>query len=187
VKTMATRFFVVTGLSGAGKSHALRALEDLGYFCVDNLPVALIPAFADLVLRRRPEIARAAVVVDVREGRELARFPLVFRRLTRHHGKGIKLIFLEANDTTILRRFSETRRPHPLGAVQPVADGIGHERILLQPLRQLASQVIDTTRLNVHELRRMVVKAASGSSRELASETDLEPTPPGASGTAIGG
>ena len=162
VSVLPARFVVVTGLSGAGKSHALRALEDLGYFCVDNLPVALIPAFADLVLGRR-RMPRAAVVVDVREGQELARFPAVFRRLQRHYGKRIKLIFLEANDATILRRFSETRRPHPLGAAQPVTVGIGHERRLLQPLRQLATQVIDTSRLTVHDLRRVVMKAGAGS------------------------
>src|SRR6188768_2906276 len=103
LSTAGTPFVVVTGLSGAGKSHALRALEDLGYFCVDNLPVALIPAFADLVLGRRRELQRAAVVVDVREGRELSRFPLVYRRLQKHYGRGIKLVFLEANDATILR------------------------------------------------------------------------------------
>jgi UPF0042 nucleotide-binding protein len=159
------RFIVVTGLSGAGKSHALRALEDLGYFCVDNLPVALIPAFADLVVGRRREIQRAAVVVDVREGRELSRFPPVYRRLATQYGTRIKLIFLEASDAAILRRFSETRRPHPLGAVQPVADGITHERRLLQPLRQLAAQVIDTSRLTVHDLRRVVIKAAAGAQR----------------------
>jgi UPF0042 nucleotide-binding protein len=158
------RFIVVTGLSGAGKSHALRALEDLGYFCVDNLPVALIPAFADLVMGRR-RMPRAAVVVDVREGRELARFPPVFRRLKTHYGPRIKLIFLEASDTTILRRFSETRRPHPLGSAQPVAVGVGHERQLLQPLRELAAQVIDTSRLTVHDLRRVVMKAAAGTPR----------------------
>ncbi len=161
----AARFVVVTGLSGAGKSHALRALEDLGYFCVDNLPVALIPAFADLVLGRRRQIPRAAVVVDVREGHELARFPAVFRRLRGQYGRGIKLIFLEANDATILRRFSETRRPHPLGSAEPVAVGIGHERRLLQPLRQLAAQAIDTSRLTVHDLRRVVMKAAAGTPR----------------------
>jgi UPF0042 nucleotide-binding protein len=153
---------VVSGLSGAGKSHALRALEDLGYFCVDNLPVALIHAFADLVLGPRREIARAAVVVDVREGRELARFPTVYRRLTAQYGRGIKLVFLEADDAMILRRFSETRRPHPLAAVQPVADGISHERRLLQPLRQLAAQAIDTSRLTVHDLRRVVTQVAAG-------------------------
>lgn len=156
------RFIVVTGLSGAGKSHALRALEDLGYFCVDNLPVALIPAFADLVVGRRREIQRAAVVVDIREGHELTRFPQVYRRLAAHYGSRIKLVFLEASDASILRRFSETRRPHPLGAARPVAEGISHERQMLQPLRHLAAQVVDTSRLTVHDLRRVIVKAVAG-------------------------
>jgi len=159
------RFIVVTGMSGAGKSHALRALEDLGYFCVDNLPVALIPAFADLVVGRRREIQRAAVVVDIREGHELGRFPQVYRRLATLYGSRIKLIFLEANDAAIVRRFSETRRPHPLGAVQPVAEGISHERRMLQPLRHLAAQVVDTSRLTVHDLRRVIVKAVAGTHR----------------------
>jgi UPF0042 nucleotide-binding protein len=161
-KELPPRFIVVTGLSGAGKSHALRALEDLGYFCVDNLPVSLIPAFADLVVGRRREIQRAAVVVDIREGKELARFPPVYRRLATLYGSRIKLVFLEASDASILRRFSETRRPHPLGAAQPVAEGINHERKMLQPLRHLAAQVVDTSRLTVHELRRVIVKAVTG-------------------------
>lgn len=159
----AARFIVVTGMSGAGKSHALRALEDVGYFCVDNLPVALIPAFAALVLGGHRDIKRAAVVVDVREGRELSTFPLVHSKLMRQYGRGVKLVFLEASDATILRRFSETRRPHPLGGVQPVADGIAHERLLLQPMRRLAAQVVDTSSLTVHDLRRVIVRAASGS------------------------
>jgi UPF0042 nucleotide-binding protein len=133
----------VTGLSGAGKSHALRALEDLGYFCVDNLPVALIPAFADLSLKGRKR-RRAAVVVDVREGSELPRFPAVYKRLKKQHGRRMRLVFLEATDDAILRRFSETRRPHPLGAAQSVAEGIGAERRMLLPIRRLADQVVDT-------------------------------------------
>jgi UPF0042 nucleotide-binding protein len=159
------RFIVVTGLSGAGKSHALRALEDLGYFCVDNLPVPLIAAFADLVLSGRREVRRAAVVVDVREGRELRRFPPVYRRLVKRYGAGIELLFLQASDAAILRRFSETRRPHPLGAVHAVSDGISHERRLLQPLLHLAVHVIDTSRLTVHDLRRAVAAAATGTVR----------------------
>ena len=159
------RFVVVTGMSGAGKSHALRALEDLGYFCVDNLPVALIAAFADLVLGKQGDMRRAAVVVDVREGNELSRFPTLYRRLKGQYGRGLKLIFLEANDAAIVRRFSETRRPHPLGAVRPVADGISHERMLLQPLRHLATQVVDTSRLTVHDLRRVIIRTAEGAER----------------------
>jgi len=154
---------VVTGLSGAGKSHALRALEDLGYFCVDNLPIALIPTFADLILSARgPERRNAAVVVDVREGRALARFPGVYRRLKQRVGRRIRLVFLEASDIAILRRFSETRRPHPLGIDQSLAEGIGEERRLLLPIRRLADQVVDTSSLTVHELRRRILESAGG-------------------------
>ena len=163
-KPEAAPFIVVTGLSGAGKLHALRALEDLGYLCVDNLPIALIPAFADLILHARgPERRRAAVVVDVREGRSLARFPGVYRKLKERVGGRIRLVFLEANDTAILRRFSETRRPHPLGVDQSVAEGIGEERRLLLPIRRLADQVVDTSSLTVHELRRRILESAGGS------------------------
>ena len=159
-----TPFVVVTGLSGAGKSHALRALEDLGYFCVDNLPLALIPAFADLSLKGRKR-RRAAVVVDVREASELPRFPAVYKRLKRQHGRRMRLIFLEANDDAILRRFSETRRPHPLGASQSVAEGIEAERRLLVPIRRLADQVVDSSRLTVHDLRRRILESAGGTTR----------------------
>jgi RNase adapter protein RapZ len=161
--SQAAPFIVVTGLSGAGKSHALRALEDLGYFCVDNLPIALIPTFADLILSRRgPERRKAAVVVDVREGRTLARFPGVYRRLKQRVGRRIRLVFLEASDIAILRRFSETRRPHPLGIDQSLAEGIGEERRLLLPIRRLADQVVDTSSLTVHELRRRILESAGG-------------------------
>ncbi len=160
----AATFVVMSGLSGAGKSHALRALEDLGYFCVDNLPVALIPAFAKLVLKeRRP--ARGAVVVDVRGGEELARFPGEYQRLRAGYGKRVRLVFLEADDGALLRRFSETRRPHPLYAAPSVADGIANERRLLHPLRRLADQVVDTSRLTVHELRRRILESTGGSHR----------------------
>ena len=157
-------FVVVTGLSGAGKSHALRALEDLGYFCVDNLPIRLIPAFADLYLKQRKG-QRAAVVVDIREGRELKRFPAVFRRLRRLYGRRLRLVFLEAPDAVLMRRFSETRRPHPLRAAPSVAEGIERERRELLPMRRLADQVIDTGRLTVHDLRRRFLDAGSASGR----------------------
>ena len=108
------RFVVVTGLSGAGKSHAMRALEDAGYFCVDNLPVALIATFADLTLASKGRMPRAAVGVDVREGAALPEFPSIYRRLKRRKELGTQLLFLEAEERVLLRRFSETRRPHPL-------------------------------------------------------------------------
>jgi len=160
----AAPFVVLSGLSGAGKSHALRALEDLGYFCVDNLPIALIPAFAALILKQR-RYHRGAVVVDVREGDTLARFPAEYRRLKRLYGRRVRLVFLEATDAALLRRFSETRRPHPLEAAPSVAESIANERRLLQPLRRLADQVVDTSRLTVHELRRRVLESTGGARR----------------------
>jgi UPF0042 nucleotide-binding protein len=154
-------FVVVTGLSGAGKSQAIRALEDLGYLCVDNLPIALIPTFADLTLNA-PGRRRAAVVIDVREGRGLARFPAVYRRLKKQAGRLVQLIFLDAADSALLRRFSETRRPHPLATNRTVAEGLAEERRLLEPIRRLADQVLDTSVLTVHELRRRMLETTTG-------------------------
>jgi UPF0042 nucleotide-binding protein len=159
-------FVVVTGLSGAGKSHAIRALEDLGYFCVDNLPIQLIPTFAGLARRQAGgDGRRAAVVVDVREGKGIARFPAVYRRLRKEASGDVRLIFLEASDSSLLRRFSETRRPHPLAADRPVAEGLADERRLLQSIRNLADHVLDTSALTVHELRRRILEATGGSGR----------------------
>lgn len=158
----APRFVVVTGLSGAGKSQAIRALEDLGFFCVDNLPVPLIPTFADLT-QTRSDITRAAVVVDVREGEALSTFPKVYRQLMRRPGLAPKLLFLEADETMLVRRFSETRRPHPLAPTRSPKEGLREERRVLQAIRRLADQIIDTSHLNVHELRRAVVAFATGS------------------------
>ncbi len=149
-------FLVVTGFSGAGKSHAIRALEDLGYFCVDNLPIALLPTFADLTLTATETAQRAAVVIDVREGDALGQFPAVYRRLQRQFGTRVRLLFLEASDAALLRRFSETRRPHPLAGGKSVAEGLTQERLQLAPIRKLADTVVDTSVLTVHELRRRV-------------------------------
>lgn len=156
------RFIVVTGLSGAGKSQAIRTLEDLGYFCVDNLPLALIPTFAALTIGRDRQIQRAAVVVDIRGGRGLSRFPAMYRRLKRQRGLRVALIFLEADDRVLLRRFSETRRPHPLAPTRSAAEGLREERRRLQGIRELADRIVDTTRLSVHELRRAILGLASG-------------------------
>jgi UPF0042 nucleotide-binding protein len=149
-------FLVVTGFSGAGKSHAIRALEDLGYFCVDNLPIALLPTFADLTLNARETGRRAAVVIDVRERQALGPFPQVYRRIQRQGGGRVRLLFLDAADSVLVRRFSETRRPHPLAGSKSVSEGLAEERRLLAPIRKLADQVIDTSGLTVHELRRRV-------------------------------
>jgi UPF0042 nucleotide-binding protein len=150
-----TELVVVTGMSGSGKGSVLRAFEDLGYYCADNLPVDLIPKFAELV-RNSPEIARASLGVDVREGEALARFPAIYRELREQ--MPAMLLFMHARDEVLLRRFSETRRPHPLGRSLPVAEGIRRERRLMAPIRNLADAVIDTTRFNVHELRQFIVK-----------------------------
>jgi RNase adapter protein RapZ len=150
---VASRFVVLTGLSGAGKSQAIRALEDLGYFCVDNLPVALLPMLAELTLRAGNEIARAAVVVDVREGKMLDEVPKVFRRLQGMRNLHPVLIFLDASDDVLVRRFSETRRPHPLAPDRSALEGIREERERMKPLRRLAEHVVDTSAMTVHELR----------------------------------
>jgi len=158
-------FLIVSGMSGSGKSHAIRALEDLGYFCVDNLPVALMPLFVDLVLSGRREVKRAAVVVDVRGGKELARFPAILRTLKQRHGTQIRMLFLEATDAAILRRFSETRRPHPLAGSQSVAEGVAKERRRLQTIRRLSDEVVDTSSLTVHDLRRRILESIGGHRR----------------------
>lgn len=151
------RLVVVTGLSGAGKSHAMRALEDFGYFCVDNLPLALVETFADLMLASKGRTPRAAVGIDVREGTGFSRFPLIYRRLKRRRDLRTQLLFLEAEDRVLLRRFSETRRPHPLARNRSAAEGLSEERRALERIRRLADRIIETSRLSVHELRRRVV------------------------------
>ncbi|MEO8071463.1 MAG: RNase adapter RapZ [Acidobacteriota bacterium] len=161
-RRQAAAFVVVTGLSGAGKSHAIRALEDLGFFCVDNLPVELLPTFADLTLNVRGVGRRAAVVIDVREGQGLAKFPAAYRRLKKQAPRLVRLIFLDAADSALLRRFSETRRPHPLAANRTVAEGLAEERRLLEPVRRLADQVLDTSALTVHQLRRQILETTTG-------------------------
>ena len=121
------RLLVITGLSGSGKTHVSRALEDAGWFCVDNLPTALVPSFADLI-RGSAELRRSALVVDVRERGFPERFPGVYRSLKRRGGLATSLVFLEADERTLLRRFSETRRPHPLAGQEPAIEGIRAER-----------------------------------------------------------
>ncbi|MBI3933891.1 MAG: RNase adapter RapZ [Acidobacteria bacterium] len=148
-----TDLVIVTGMSGSGKGSVLRAFEDLGFYCVDNLPVDLIPKFAELT-RNSPDIARAALVVDIREGEALERFPAIFRELRQQIP--ILLVFLHARDAVLLRRFSETRRPHPLGGDVPLPQGIARERKLLATIRDLADLVVDTSHFNVHELRTFV-------------------------------
>ena len=157
-----TRFVVVTGLSGAGKSAAIRALEDLGYLCVDNLPTVLIPALADLDSGDGARRDAIAVVVDARDRSFPDRFAGVFAALRARSRLQTWLIFLEASDAALLRRFSETRRPHPLAPAGSVIEGILAERGRLRRIRELADLVLDTTHLTVHELRRAFGELAEG-------------------------
>lgn len=150
-----TDLVIVTGMSGSGKASVLKAFEDLGFYCVDNLPVDLIPKFAELTLNS-PDIARAALVVDIREGEALERFPAVYQELRQQIPA--LLIFLHARDTVLLRRFSETRRPHPLGGHVPLRQGIARERKLLAAIQDLADLVVDTSHLNVHQLRSFITE-----------------------------
>jgi RNase adapter protein RapZ len=154
---------VLTGVSGAGKSQAIRALEDLGYFCVDNLPVLLIPTFAELTQRASADFPRSAVVVDVREGRMLGEFPAMYARLQQMPELDPVLIFLDASDEALVRRYSETRRPHPLGRGESAIEGIVAERQRLAPIRELADEIIDTTDMTVHELRQAFLNVSRGS------------------------
>jgi UPF0042 nucleotide-binding protein len=147
------RFVILTGLSGSGKTQAIRALEDLGYFCIDNLPTLLIPTMAELTTHEGSTQDKVAIVVDVREKDFLPQFPRVFRRLRGAPGLKPTLIFLEASHSALVRRFSETRRPHPLARDRSVSEGIAEERDKLNAIRAMADLIIDTTNLNVHELR----------------------------------
>ncbi|MFI5050910.1 MAG: RNase adapter RapZ [Gaiellales bacterium] len=147
-------FLVITGLSGAGKSQALHAVEDLGYYCVDNLPLALLPGL--FTLHREDEaLARVAVVVDIRERRFLTAFPAAFARLRAAADVPPSLLFLEASDSVLHRRFSETRRPHPLAPNEPIGEAIALERRKMARVRAMADEIVDSSDLNVHELRQV--------------------------------
>src|SRR5438876_2770782 len=150
---------IITGLSGSGKGSVLKALEDLGYYSVDNLPVELIPKFAELT-RDNPSIQAAALVVDVREGAGLKSFPKVYGSI--RQSVKARLIFLEADDDAIVRRFSETRRPHPLGTGKSIPLSIRAERSQLAPIRKMADLVINTSKFTVHELREFIGERLRG-------------------------
>jgi UPF0042 nucleotide-binding protein len=152
-RTPETELVIITGMSGSGKASVLKAFEDLGFYCVDNLPIELIPRFAEIA-QNHSEIDHTALVVDIREGSSLDRLPAILRAIKR--STTTKVLFLEASDEALVRRFSETRRPHPLSDL-PVKRAIADERKRLQPIRKLADMVVDTSKLNVHELRAHVI------------------------------
>ncbi len=162
-KNQGRQLVILTGLSGSGKSTVLKSFEDMGFYCVDNLPVELIPIFAELHAAGQGEFARAALLVDAREGLQLEKLPPLLRHLRRDNP--IVLVFIEAHDDVLLRRYSETRRPHPLGKDFSVRESLDHERALMAPIRKLADIVIDTSQFNVHELRRFITERFESDSK----------------------
>ena len=145
------RVVIITGLSGSGKSTALRALEDIGFFCVDNLPVALLPKFLE-IRSHDMDTSKDAMVMDLREKSFLQKYEKIFARLKKK-GYRIETLFLDATDEALLHRFSETRRVHPLSVKGSLMEGIALEREKLSPLKQMADRIIDTTPYNVHQLK----------------------------------
>ena len=150
-------FVVITGLSGAGKSYAIKCFEDMGYFCVDNLPTTLIPTFADLTARSTQAVRRVALGVDVREGEYLSHLLDALGEL-RARGHRVEVLFLEATDEALVRRYSETRRRHPLAHDGSVLDAIRAERKALSHMREVADRVLDTSALTVHRLKDRLVE-----------------------------
>ena len=149
----AAQLVIITGLSGSGKATVLKAFEDLGYYAVDNLPIGLIEKFAELTTDAAT-VRRAALVIDIREGEGLKRFPEIYKKIRRR--VPATLVYLEADDSTLMRRFSETRRPHPLGISSTVAKSIQAEREQLASIRAMADHIINTSKFNVHELREVI-------------------------------
>ena len=165
-----TELVVITGLSGSGKATVLKAFEDLGYYAVDNMPIELVPKFAELA-KDSAQVRRAALVIDIREGEQLSEFPALLKRLRKR--TPATLVFLEADDRTLARRFSETRRPHPLGTEATVQKSLRRERELLAPIRSVADHIIDTSKFNVHELREVIGEKFSGGRNESSIRIDI--------------
>jgi UPF0042 nucleotide-binding protein len=164
------RFIVITGLSGAGKSYAIKCFEDMGYYCVDNLPTTLIPTFAELCTHSTRRIHRIALGVDIREGEYLNPVVEVLAQL-RAGGYATEVLFLEASEEALVRRYHETRRRHPVS--DTVLDGIRSERRLLAHLRELADRVIDTSHITVHQLKHMLVELYGETSPRLGLSVNL--------------
>jgi len=150
-------FVFITGLSGAGKSYAIKSFEDMGFFCVDNLPTTLIPTFADLIARSGQTIRRVALGVDVREGEYLPHLLEALREL-KARGHAVEVLFLEAGEEALVRRYHETRRRHPLAAEGNVLEGIRAERKAMSHLREIADRIVDTSALTVHQLKELLVE-----------------------------
>jgi RNase adapter protein RapZ len=151
-------FVVITGLSGAGKSYAIKCFEDMGFFCVDNLPTTLIPTFADLIAHAGDKYHRVALGVDVREGEYLSHLLEALTAL-RQRGHGVEVLFFEANEEALVRRYRETRRRHPLAPDGNVLDGIRAERKALSTVREVADRIVDTSVMTVHQLKDLLIEA----------------------------
>lgn len=169
------RVVIITGLSGSGKSTALRALEDIGFFCVDNLPVVLLPRFLKIQFNDSKVITKVAMVMDLREKSFLEKYTRIFTKL-KSMGYKLEILFLDSNDDALLHRFSETRRVHPISVKGSVMEGINLEREKLAPLKQMADKVIDTTSYNVHQLKDVVQRhfiSSSASQRMIIHVTSF--------------
>ena len=151
-------FVVITGLSGAGKSYAIKCFEDMGFFCVDNLPTTLMPTFADLIARSSQKIHRVALGVDVREGEYLFHLLEALGEL-RKRGHPVEVLFLEASEESLVRRYSETRRRHPMAPDGNVLDGIRGERKAMSHMREVADRIVDTSGLTVHQFKDLLIEA----------------------------
>jgi UPF0042 nucleotide-binding protein len=170
VDSQAAQLVIITGVSGSGKGTVLKAFEDLGYYAVDNLPIELIPKFAELT-KDSAKVRRAALVIDIREGEKLRKFPAIYQKLRQR--VPATLLFLEADDSTLVRRFSETRRPHPLGIDESVLKSIKAERGQLAPIRAAADHIINTSKFNVHELRDVIGDKFRGDREESKIRIDI--------------
>ncbi len=148
---------IITGLSGSGKTYALHTFEDIGYYCIDNLPVELIPTFLNLIDRSRAGIKKIAIICDIREKRFLKNFETTFEEL-KEEKLDISLLFLEASNEALMRRYSETRRPHPLRDESILSSMIEKERKMLASIRSIADHVIDTSDFNVHQLKSYILQ-----------------------------
>lgn len=148
------RFLIITGLSGSGKTVVSRFLEDRGYYCVDNLPAKLIPEFVELWLKKKVEIDRVALVLDIREPHFLTEFPRVLKEIRKR--VPARLVFLDASDESLAKRFSETRRPHPLSRGRSTLEGVRLERRRLAAVKKMADEVIDTSGLNLSQLKEVI-------------------------------
>ncbi|MGA7145255.1 MAG: RNase adapter RapZ [Desulfobacterales bacterium] len=154
--------FIITGLSGSGKSSAIDALEDVEFYCVDNMPVALLPKFVELPIESNSEIAGLAFVMDLREKSFLTSYPLIFETL-KEKGYQFKILFLEAGEDTLVKRYSQTRRHHPLAQGKSLLEGIRIEKERLKNLKSAADEIIDTSRYNIHELKSVIQNIAQQS------------------------